>query len=535
MNSIQIRDKVGKDITVNWKMYNDFDPQGEFWTDSNGLEMQRREIDQRDGYPFLGRHTQIARNYYPVDSAIAMRDKAGGKLQVTVMTSRAQGGSADLSDKATIELMQHRRLTQNDPKKEFAEALNETDANEQGISVNAEYVMQIFDFQSGKSKQREQQIRIDQPLQYFFAFDLPQLNETSNVELVQLGNYSEEPLKQGEQRLAQAVKRAYEAADGPARKASASSPKLASTPQAIPRTITIPKVDPRSGAHKEEAAAPAPGKPAEGEPKEPLDIAKGNSFTKNLNGFTYQAYPVGRNKILLRIENLLDRFDLTNSDTKFIDLINFSKEFWFQAQSAEGKGDHFPVPSIQEMTVDGTQKLSTLKSGVAADGALKPPTKWIGVDDANVTRTSVYSSPRDRNGFKGVALEPMRIRTFLLDYHQDSHRKVLDDKIIAKKIEAKKEDLVKELKAKQNELAKEPISNSTKPANATAPLKPELNLTAPTLEVKPAAAAPAAIKIKEAPAPKSSKAAAAKAAIDKILAAPMPSLKPTSVGTTLTP
>lgn len=32
-------DKRGKDITVNWKMYDGFNANQTFWTDSNGLEM----------------------------------------------------------------------------------------------------------------------------------------------------------------------------------------------------------------------------------------------------------------------------------------------------------------------------------------------------------------------------------------------------------------------------------------------------------------------------------------------------------------
>jgi hypothetical protein len=37
LNSVPIGDKTNKDITVNWKFYDSFDPKGEFWTDSNGL------------------------------------------------------------------------------------------------------------------------------------------------------------------------------------------------------------------------------------------------------------------------------------------------------------------------------------------------------------------------------------------------------------------------------------------------------------------------------------------------------------------
>ena len=50
-----------------------------------------------------------------MDTAIAMKDKSGrSSLQVTIMNDRPQGGSADLSEKATIELMQNRRILQDD-------------------------------------------------------------------------------------------------------------------------------------------------------------------------------------------------------------------------------------------------------------------------------------------------------------------------------------------------------------------------------------------------------------------------------------
>ena len=49
--------------------------------------------------------------------------------------------------------------------------VNETDRDGNGIRVNARYFMQIFDTKKGKSLQREQQINIQQPLQYFFSFN----------------------------------------------------------------------------------------------------------------------------------------------------------------------------------------------------------------------------------------------------------------------------------------------------------------------------------------------------------------------------
>lgn len=108
-----------REVSANWKMYDGFDPKGEFYTDSNELEMKKRVIDQKnwnsliqidkEGEKVVSDLNHIPANYYPVDSAIAMRDQSGSNVQVTIMNDRPQGGSADLSDKATIELMQHRR------------------------------------------------------------------------------------------------------------------------------------------------------------------------------------------------------------------------------------------------------------------------------------------------------------------------------------------------------------------------------------------------------------------------------------------
>ena len=120
LNSIPIEDDQSKDITVNWKMYNGFNPLKTFWTDSNALEMQKREILDLpagnalvDSKPTVNYMT-IARNFFPVTSAISMRDQNATNLQVTIMNDRSQAGTADLTDKASIEIMQHRRTLDDD-------------------------------------------------------------------------------------------------------------------------------------------------------------------------------------------------------------------------------------------------------------------------------------------------------------------------------------------------------------------------------------------------------------------------------------
>lgn len=112
-------------------------------------------------------YNTISGNYYPVDSAIAMRDESK-KIQVTVMNDRAQGGSADLSEHASIELMQNRRILYEDGLG-LPEAVNDLDTDHMGQQVNNTYKMHIFNYEKGKSLQRKTQIKQQGGLQYFFV------------------------------------------------------------------------------------------------------------------------------------------------------------------------------------------------------------------------------------------------------------------------------------------------------------------------------------------------------------------------------
>lgn len=64
-------------MTVNWKMYDGFDPNGKFWTDSNSLLMLERELNTRREYEMTDHSSNISSNYFPITSAIAMRDQNG--------------------------------------------------------------------------------------------------------------------------------------------------------------------------------------------------------------------------------------------------------------------------------------------------------------------------------------------------------------------------------------------------------------------------------------------------------------------------
>ena len=184
LSEVPIEDEQSRDVTVNWHMFEGFDPKGEFFTDSNGMQMLKRNKaflranSSQEANTIQNQKPNfytISGNYYPVTSAIAMRDKSGNSsLQVTIMNDRPQGGSADLTEKATIELMQNRR-TLYDDLLGLGEPLNETEANGHGIKVNAKYQMHIFDTSKGESMQRRAQADQMQSLQFFFAqsFEMP--------------------------------------------------------------------------------------------------------------------------------------------------------------------------------------------------------------------------------------------------------------------------------------------------------------------------------------------------------------------------
>jgi len=115
----------------------DFEANSTFWTDSNGLEMQKRILNYRPTWDYSGEQN-ISSNYYPVSSAIVMRD-SNTKRQVTVLNERSQGGSADLR-KSSIELIQNRRTVKDDGRG-VGEPLNERDSEGYGIKVYAKYYL----------------------------------------------------------------------------------------------------------------------------------------------------------------------------------------------------------------------------------------------------------------------------------------------------------------------------------------------------------------------------------------------------------
>lgn len=123
----------GKEVVAYWQVI-DFSNDKTFYTDSNGLEMQKRTLNKRTGWT-LDTIEKASSNYYPINSAIAIKS-AYSFNQVTVMNDRSQGGS--VLQNGGIEIMQNRRLLVDDIRG-VEEPLNEVDLNGQGMQVNVKY------------------------------------------------------------------------------------------------------------------------------------------------------------------------------------------------------------------------------------------------------------------------------------------------------------------------------------------------------------------------------------------------------------
>ena len=74
----------GNEVVLLFKLEG-FDNNGTFYTDSNGLQMQKRQLNLGD------KSNSISHNWYPITSAITLLD---GNKVFSVMNDHAQGGSS---------------------------------------------------------------------------------------------------------------------------------------------------------------------------------------------------------------------------------------------------------------------------------------------------------------------------------------------------------------------------------------------------------------------------------------------------------
>lgn len=151
MDSININDSQGKEVVM--QVASDITNNKTFYTDSNGMENQKRIINFRPTWPFVTDEFASS-NYYPVNSHVTIKDITNQR-RMSVLVDRAEGGT--VLTEGCIELMLHRRLIYDDERGVW-EPLNETDSDGKGMR---QYIRHYVVFGEGY---RKTQKRNDQPL-----------------------------------------------------------------------------------------------------------------------------------------------------------------------------------------------------------------------------------------------------------------------------------------------------------------------------------------------------------------------------------
>ena len=138
---------------VDWEILDNFETNNTLYIDANGLEMQEKFLFKRKEFN-LDTDNTIASNFYPVTTALSIRDSSGfSQNQVTIMTDRSQAGSAGLRDQSNIEMILQRRHNTHDNDGLGNTLLDERDPNDKGtgLKVSATYWMQVSQYSNSNS------------------------------------------------------------------------------------------------------------------------------------------------------------------------------------------------------------------------------------------------------------------------------------------------------------------------------------------------------------------------------------------------
>ena len=141
---------------------------GVFYTDSMGLEMQKRVLNYRPTWD-LNVTQPVAGNYYPVAHGVTIKDS---NMTLEVLNDRNQGASS--LQNGTIEFMIQRR-TYRDDSRGVGEALNETAVNStdgRGLGVITKHYLRFYNntvSHKVSENSRWMQRELDTPLIYVFG------------------------------------------------------------------------------------------------------------------------------------------------------------------------------------------------------------------------------------------------------------------------------------------------------------------------------------------------------------------------------
>ncbi|KAK7113102.1 lysosomal alpha-mannosidase-like [Littorina saxatilis] len=190
---IPITDGQGKEVVSVFKT--SLGNKKTFYTDSNGREVLKRQLNYRETWPFNNTEP-IAGNYFPVNSRIFIRDEAK-QVQFTVLTDRSEGGTS--LREGEVELMVHRRLLYMDGAA-INEALNETGLDGKGLIVRGSHYVMLDPISSAAAGHRDlgERLFMAPALSFSLPTDTPGANNAwsgvrqalpDNVHLLTLQQY----------------------------------------------------------------------------------------------------------------------------------------------------------------------------------------------------------------------------------------------------------------------------------------------------------------------------------------------------------
>lgn len=130
---INVDDQVGKEVI--FRIETDIGSDKFFYTDSNGREIMKRELNARHNSSNFPLSERVAGNYYPINSRIYLIDSDDGR-QMTLVTDRSQGASSLFE--GNVEIMIHRRILHDDSLG-VDENLNELGADQKGLIVKGKF------------------------------------------------------------------------------------------------------------------------------------------------------------------------------------------------------------------------------------------------------------------------------------------------------------------------------------------------------------------------------------------------------------
>lgn len=134
----------------------------------------------------------------------------------------------------------------------------------------------------------------------------------------------------------------------------------------------------------------------------PKDNSKGDSLLHL--PLKLQLFPIAKNAIHMRIENIFDTFDVhppkAATHTIYVQVKKLAEDLY---KAVNGDDAKFNNINIIETTLTGNQEYSAMK---------KNKIQWIGADDATIKEPEY---PKDKANFE-VALQPQRIRSFSIEF-----------------------------------------------------------------------------------------------------------------------